>query len=429
MALQPNIILSGAQPDILGAMSRGNELAAQTNTLRDQNALRQVYQTQGAGILSGDQNSLNALAMIDPITAINAQGGVLSNRTEQRKFEIMNAQEKRAIAEAAAQMDERQAAEALKKTQQEVLRFVMAPDAATFDQMVTQAGRPEFAGMFDQRERLGALFMENFTDAFKTALGTKPDPSALTDGAPAGKMWIDPNNRALGVRDLPGAETRQAPYTTLGKLKRDLESGEITQAEYELELARLAPKGTELIIDPATNQVTFRQGVGVGGNGEATIGDAYNPSEVAMVMDDIDAIKNADPKLLARITGPLAGGGGNNVDDLTAAQRVYLGADGLALVERIGQLQSKTWLSARQMLKGGGAITDYESRKAEAAVARLSRTKDPAALLEALQELQDAIRDGEAKLRAAGRLGAQPSAPAANPADMSDEDLLKMYGG
>lgn len=203
MALNPSIILAGAQPDILGAMSRGNELAAQTNTLRDQNALRQVYQTQGAGILSGDQNSLNALAMIDPITAINAQGGVLSNRTEQRKFEIMNAQEKRAIAEAAAQMDERQAAEALKKAQQEVLRFVMAPDAATFDQMVTQAGRPEFAGMFDQRERLGALFMENFTDAFKTALGTKPaaDNQTERDIALLAEIGI-PRDRAIRITQL-----------------------------------------------------------------------------------------------------------------------------------------------------------------------------------------------------------------------------------
>ena len=174
MSLNPSIILAGANPDILGAMSRGNELAAQTNTLRDQNALRQVYQTQGAGLLQGNQSSLNALAAIDPVQALNVQGGVMQNRTAQRQFEIMNAQEKRAIAEAAAQMDERQAAAALKAAQQEVLRFVMAPDAATFDQMVTQAGRPQFAGMFDQRERLGSLFMEDFNEAFKTAVGGAP---------------------------------------------------------------------------------------------------------------------------------------------------------------------------------------------------------------------------------------------------------------
>jgi hypothetical protein len=31
------------------------------------------------------------------------------------------------------------------------------------------------------------------------------DQKALTDGAPAGQMWVDPNDRAKGLRDIPGA--------------------------------------------------------------------------------------------------------------------------------------------------------------------------------------------------------------------------------
>lgn len=206
MALNPSIILAGQPFDLAGSMSAGNQLAAQTNQLRDQNALRQVYQTQGAGILSGDQNALNALAMVDAPTALAAQGSVLSNRTAQREFEILNAQEKRAIADAAAQMDERQRADALKAAQQEVLRFVMAPDEATFNQMVTQAGKPELVGMFNQRQRLGALYMDDFQKAFETAVGPVADPAALTEGAPTGYKWADPANPAAGVAPLPGYE-------------------------------------------------------------------------------------------------------------------------------------------------------------------------------------------------------------------------------
>lgn len=416
MALNPSIILAGQPVDFAESMAAGNQLAAQTNQLRDQNALRQVYQTQGAGILNGDQGAMNALAAIDPNLALTAQGSVLQNRTEQRRLEILNAEEKRAIADAARQMDEAQKAEALKATQQEVLKFVMAPDAATFDRMVTEAGKPELAGMFDQRQRLGALYMDDFTKAFETAVGPASNPAALTEGAPSGTMWVDPNNRALGVKPLPGTDKPQAPYTAQGKLKADFDAGRIDQSQYEAGMAALAPKGTSLSVDPATGAVTFTQGAGVGSpTGEPLVGDVYNPGEVQAAVGLIDQIMNTDPKVFDRITGTIAGGGGNNIDDLNAAQRFYYGEEGVATIEKLGQLGSQTWLAAREMLKGGGPITDYESRKAEAAVARLSRAKGPAELKAALQELRDAITDGEAKLRAAGRLGGTPTgAPPAN---------------
>ncbi len=48
MSLNANIILAGAQPDILGAMSRGNELAAQTNTAFEVCDLRAIRLWQAA---------------------------------------------------------------------------------------------------------------------------------------------------------------------------------------------------------------------------------------------------------------------------------------------------------------------------------------------------------------------------------------------
>lgn len=411
MALNPSIILAGQQFDLAGSMVRGNELAAQTNALQDQNALRQVYRTEGAGILQGNQGSLNALAAVDPNLAIGAQGGVLQNQTAARSLEVLNAQEKRAIAEAARNMDEAQKAEAAAKVKQQVLGFIAAPTPEIFDQMVTQAGKPELAGMWANRQVLGAQYVSSVEEALKLSQG--PDQSALTDGAPAGKMWIDPNNRALGVKDLPGAAKPEAPYTAQGKLKADLDAGRIDQSQFEAGMAALAPKGTKFTFDPATNQMTFTEGAGVGSpTGEPLVGDVYNPGEVQAAVGLIDQIMNTDPKVFNRITGTIAGGGGNNIDDLNAAQRFYYGDEGVATIEKLGQLGSQTWLAAREMLKGGGPITDYESRKAEAAVARLSRAKGPEELKAALQELRDAITDGEAKLRAAGRLGVASTPPA-----------------
>lgn len=427
MALQPGLILAGQQFDLAGSMGAGNQLAAQTNQLRDQNALRDVYRTQGAGILQGNQQSLNALAAVDPNLAINAQGGVLSNQTTTRQLEIINAEEKRAIAEAARNMDEAQKAEALKATQQQVLKFVMAPDASTFDRMVTEAGKPELAGMFDQRQRLGALYMDDFTKAFETAVGPAANPAALTEGAPAGKMWVDPTNRALGVKDLPGAggiEWRDA--TPQEAARYGAAAGQISTKTGAFKPFN-PPRNTTTEVGP---DGTLRIIQGPGNGGKVDVGDAISPAGIDEAKNLITDILKTDPKTLARITGSVAGGGGNNVDELGAPARLYYGDDGVATIEKLGQLGSQAWFAARDMLKGGGQITDYESKKAEAAVARLSRTKSPEDLKAALQELLDAIQAGEEKLRAAGRLGsvADPAATPPAAGDLSDDDLLKLYG-
>lgn len=125
----------------------------------------------------------------------------------------------------------------------------------------------------------------------------------------------------------------------------------------------------------------------------------YDPGEVQGTLDLIDEILK--DKSLSRVTGPLQGGGGNDVEKFAAIKRAYYGAEGLSVIQKINQLQSRSWLAARAMLKGGGPITDYESRKAEAAVARLSRAQGDAEFVAALKDLQSAIKDGLAKLQGA----------------------------
>lgn len=215
--------------DFVGSMAAGNQLAAQTNQLRDQNALRDVYRTQGAGILQGNQSSLNALAALDPITALNAQGNVLQNRNAERSFEIMNAQEKRAIAEAAAQMDEKQRAQAAEAVKREVFKFIAAPSPEVFDQLVTQAGKPELVGQWANRQVLGAEYVSSVEEALKLGAGPEPmnpserfkvvgsslfdlaapgGPAPIGQGAMPQETIFGPDGKPMIIRGGVGADVK-----------------------------------------------------------------------------------------------------------------------------------------------------------------------------------------------------------------------------
>jgi hypothetical protein len=57
------------------------------------------------------------------------------------------------------------------------------------------------------------------------------------------------------------------------------------------------------------------------------------------------------------------------------------------------QLQGNVFLQAYETLKGGGVITDLEGKKAEAAIARMSRSQSDGEYKKALEEFRDIVRD------------------------------------
>lgn len=79
------------------------------------------------------------------------------------------------------------------------------------------------------------------------------------------------------------------------------------------------------------------------------------------------------------------------------------------------RLINRTFLEAREVLRGGGQITDFESRKAEGAISSLEEAMqkgDKALFQRSLDELEQAVRDGYAKLQAqAGTMGGYGNAP------------------
>src|SRR3990167_8048223 len=85
-------------------------------------------------------------------------------------------------------------------------------------------------------------------------------------------------------------------------------------------------------------------------------------------------------------------------------------------IARLDQLKGKQFLEAYQTLKGGGQITEVEGKKAENAIARMDRSQSEGEFLKALDEFQDAVKVGTAKLaQKAGKPASASTAPKAAP--------------
>lgn len=405
MALNAGIILSGQQFDLGRAMSEGLNLAAQQKQFDQQNALANLYKTQGANILAGDQGSLNALAQYDPAAALDIQSThqQMDYRAEDQQMQRDNARKaaEEALKAQAASLDAakvaREAAE-LEATLSGAAFFYQNKDQAGYDGFLRSKGVDPAQYPFQSFPAHAAEF-GGVLDAMKAF------------APPAAPEW-----RAATPEEAAryGSTAGQINDQT-GEFKRTpVDSGTVIET---------GPDGRTIV----------RQGPGVAADGGTGVnsGDALRTqiTDAESMLGMIGEIAN-DPAL-SKVTGSIEGGGGNNVDDLNMLQRGYYGGDGLAVIQKIAQLQGNAWLGARALLKGGGQITDYESKKAESAMARLSRAQGDAEFKAALKDLEDALREGVKKLQAAqgGASSAAPAPTSGTASEMSDEDLLKLYGG
>jgi hypothetical protein len=107
------------------------------------------------------------------------------------------------------------------------------------------------------------------------------------------------------------------------------------------------------------------------------------------VSGQVDALKN-DP-YLENMLGPIDRLLPNTSEDAARVQGM------------IDQLQGGAFLQARQLLKGGGAITDFEGQKAEAAFVRMNAAQSPEDFKAALDEFNYFVQQGVAKLEAQAR--------------------------
>lgn len=379
--MDSRIPLMGQPIDFAGSYSRGLQLAQQQNQVGRENALTALYQQQGPQIAAGDPGALNALAGFDPVAAVNIQQTRQGMSAEQERLQLARDAGRRAAEEMAKQATREQLAAEAEKGRNLILQGTAMYEA-------WQAG-DQGAGL-----ALGQFLKSNNIDATPDSFLSV---MAMTDGA------LETMKAMHDLRPQPTETFR--PATPQEAAQYGAVAGQIDQKSGRF-YANNPPSGMSITTADGT---TIRQGPGAAQGGAL---GGYKPTDVSNVIASIDAIA-ADPAL-NRVVGPIEGGGGNNVDDLGTAQRMYYRGDGLALIQRIGQLQSTTWLAARDMLKGGGAITDYESKKAEAAMARLSRATSEKEFRSALSELRDAVTQGQAKLAAANQAGTTPQSSAAS---------------
>lgn len=486
--LNAGIILQGRQPNILAALQQGTQAAAQTNEVRKQNALSQLFQEQGAGIRSGEANALNAYAQFDPAAALGIerthQGMGFAANADQRAgnadrradAQLSMSRERLGMARAAGARDaakyasDLSAAEAqsrLARMTQGLAAMQTAQSPEQWDSLARQFGAPEMAGQFGSKDALIAYYTagaDGLSAALKPSQMSNGDFLAMMGGSESGnndradnglgyagnvqmgQARLDDYSNATGTGPItleqnggPSVDQidiillqpnlTEAQRAHLVRLRKSLEPAptpeKIRTLEAQARAGDLVPgspqwntfilnggvprkDGFRVRTDRDGNTV-IEQGGAVSDNPTQTVADVYNPGDIdaaIALIDEITGTREAPNQSLDRVLGPIAGGGGNDVNDLNVAQRMYYGSESIDTIEKIGQLQNVAWLAARKMLKGGGPITDYESRKAEGAVARLSRVKEGPAFKAAMKDLRDAITDGRAKLEAARGGGA-----------------------
>jgi hypothetical protein len=180
--------------------------------------------------------------------------------------------------------------------------------------------------------------------------------------------------------------------------------------------------GTEwVILDPITRQPVGRipKNVAEAAN-QKTVGEGQGAATVALpgvaqLATQIDQqVKDlkTDPYLPSMVGSVPYTGGMLQRDDLPdrspESQRVR---------SKIDQLKGGSFLQARQALKGGGAITDFEGQKADNAYNRMNTAQSLEDFNKALDDFNDAVKTGLVKLQqqSKGNFGGG-LAPAAAPA-------------
>ena len=237
MQMNPSIILAGQPLNALGAIQQGNQAAAQTNALRDQNNLRNLYASQGAGILSGDQGALNALAGLDPAAAMGMQQGQLgmaatrqNMQFDAEKMQMAREQAKLAAAQHAASMTAAERAQAAKELADGLsgaAYFYQKGDRAGYDTFLAQNGIDPSTHPFDAFPAHAAQY-EGVLDALKSF-------DAM-------------------------ANPKEKPLSSVAKLTADFKAGLIDKATYEAALQKAtAQDQTTMSVSP-DGTVRFSQG-------------------------------------------------------------------------------------------------------------------------------------------------------------------------
>lgn len=183
--MNPGIILAGQPVNVLGAMQAGNDLAAQTMAMRDQQAMRNLFATHGPGIFAGDPTALNALAGINPMTALGVQSTQQGMRAREQEIATARENARLRAMEMTANMDAATKEAEAQKLDKALAGATQITDERTWDRYMRETGIPDLVGRFGDRDIVVA-----------GALGLK---DALAMSAPA-EPFTDEGKRTADIR-------------------------------------------------------------------------------------------------------------------------------------------------------------------------------------------------------------------------------------
>lgn len=167
------------QPDFVNALARSSQAAAQTNAVQDRNALRQLYQTQGADIAAGKPGAINALAGLDPMAALGVQDARQGMAARAELMEQRRVAAKRQTAEYAATLDAREQAELAKRMETGIARGIgmyQAKDLPGLNELLVGIGEEPIQSL-DEFPAIAALYGDSLGKLKEVmAINAPPQP-------------------------------------------------------------------------------------------------------------------------------------------------------------------------------------------------------------------------------------------------------------
>lgn len=369
MRMDSRIILAGQQPDFANALAGGVQAGQAVRQAQTQNALAELFKTQGAGIMSGDQNALNALAQISPDAAL----GIMGQRQQMdaraqdmqfgaRRMEILNAEEARRVEEYAATKTAAERAEEAAQIEDAVKQGMIIQTPEQWDQvMATEA--PDLVGQFGNRDALAGKYM-TMAEILKQQ---RPDPAAVTQGAPTGYVWTDPNDRTKGVAPIAGYQNTPKPQSTLGKLKADFDAGLISQRDY-LEGVQKAnkPSGIQVNVGGENSSAFVKKGDEAAATRLGEVVAAGQQTQT--LMGDIQALVDLSTQI----------GTGKDAQ-VVAALGPYAEMLGIK-VDGLGEIQAFEGIAARLApalrTPGSGGASDFDAKQFVMSLPSLGKTPE-----------------------------------------------------
>ncbi len=352
MALNPNIILAGQGVNVVDAFARGAQTGQGIRQAQRQNAMQDMLRSQGAGIVAGDQNALNALAGFDPQAAVGIQNTQLGMESTRQRMAMLSREEQRAIQAQAAQMSAAQRAEEaanITRLLSGAAAFYSRGDEAGYNAFLQQSGLDVQKYPFNQFEAIAAMQGEVLDVLNQFDERNAPEQG---EDLPAAV-------RALQFR----AEQAGLQPGTPEYMKFMADGGSKSGGFY----METRPDGTQV----------------VSMNGEPESVGGVQPSSPEAMIASIDGILN-DPALNIS-TGILS-----PLQNVPGTPQKRFGA-------RARQLEGQAFLQAFESLKGGGQITEIEGLKATQAIGRLDTAQSADDYRDALIELREILTTAQSR--------------------------------